>query len=98
MAFADALRTRGILERAGFREVAFETIDEPIHVGGGLVDLDETVAFMTRIGPTAGALRQADPEARAAALLAMREAVAPYHGAAGLVMPASVWVVSAVNG
>jgi hypothetical protein len=98
MAFADALRTRGILERAGFREVAFESIDEPIHVGGGLVELDDIVAFMTRIGPTAGALRQADPEAREAALAAMREAVSPYHGAAGVVMPASVWVVSAVNG
>ena len=98
MAFADALRTRGILERAGFREVAFESIDAPMNVGGGLDDLDETVAFMTRIGPTAGALRQADPEARAAAIAAIREAVSPYHGKGGVVMPASVWVVTAVNG
>jgi SAM-dependent methyltransferase len=98
MAFADALRTRGILERAGFKEVAFETIDQPMNVGGGFADLEETVAFMTRIGPTAGALRQADPEARAAAIVAIREAVAPYHGKAGVVMPASVWVVTAVNG
>ncbi|MEP7124635.1 MAG: class I SAM-dependent methyltransferase [Byssovorax sp.] len=98
MAFADALRTRGILERAGFREVAFEVVDAPMNVGGGLADLDATVAFMTRIGPSAGALRQADPDARAAAIVAMREAVAPYHGSSGVVMPASVWIVTAVNG
>jgi SAM-dependent methyltransferase len=98
MAFADAQRTRGILERAGFREVAFEAVDAPMNVGGGLGDLDDTVAFMTRIGPTASLLRQAAPEARAAALTEIREALAAYHGPSGVVMPASVWVVTAVSG
>jgi SAM-dependent methyltransferase len=98
MAFADALRTRGILERAGFTEVGFEAVNEVMNVGGGLRDLDETVAFMTEIGPVATALRQADPEARAAAVVALREAVLPYHGAGGVRMPASCWVVTAVSG
>jgi SAM-dependent methyltransferase len=98
MAFADAQRTRGILERAGFREVAFESVDAPMNVGGGLDDLDDTVAFLTRIGPAAGLLRQAAPEARAAAIAEIREALSAYHGPSGVVMPASVWVVTAVNG
>ncbi len=98
MAFADALRTRGILERAGFAEVGFEAVHEVMSLGGGLRDLDETVDFMTQIGPTATALRQADPEARASALAALRAAVLPYHGAGGVRMPASCWVVTAVNG
>ncbi len=98
MAFADALRTRGILERAGFREVGFESVDAPMNVGGGLADLDDTVAFMTRIGPAAGLLRQAAPEARAAAVAAIREALSRYHGPSGVVMPAAVWVVTALNG
>ena len=98
MAFADEARTRGILEGAGFRDVAFEAMDAPMNVGGGLDSLDETVDFMTRIGPTAGALRQAPPEARAAALDAIREALSPFHGPGGVVMPASVWLVTGVNG
>ncbi len=98
MAFADAQRTRGILERAGFREVAFEPFDAPMNVGGGLDDLDDTVTFMTRIGPTASLLRQAAPEARAAAITAIREVLSAFHGPSGVVMPASVWVVTAVNG
>jgi SAM-dependent methyltransferase len=98
MAFADAQRTRGILERAGFAEVGFEAVNEVTSLGGGLVDLDETVAFLAEIGPTAKLLREADPEARAAAMAAIREALAPYHGAGGVRMPASCWVVTAVNG
>jgi len=97
MAFADALRTRGILERAGFAEVGFEAVNEMMNVGGGLRELDEAVAFMTEIGPAASALRQADPEVRAAAVTSIRAAVAPYHGEGGVRMPASCWVVTAVN-
>ena len=98
MAFADALRTRGILERAGFTEVGFEAVNEVMNLGGGLRDLDETVAFMTEIGPAATALRQASPEVRAAAVVSLRAAVLPYHGAGGVRMPASCWVVTALNG
>lgn len=97
MAFADEARTRGVLEGAGFRDVAFEVIDTPMNVGGGLDSLEDTVEFMTRIGPAARALAQAAPEARAAAIVSIREAMAPYHSEAGVVMPASVWLVTAVN-
>jgi len=30
--------------------------------------------------------------------VAIRGAISPYHGKGGVVMPASVWVVTAVNG
>jgi SAM-dependent methyltransferase len=98
MGLADGARTKGILERAGFAEVALEAVDEVMNLGGGLVDLDETVAFMTEIGPAARPLRQAAPEARAAAVAALREAVLPYHGPSGVHMPAACWIVTAVNG
>ena len=97
MAFADGDRTRDILERAGFAAVGLEVVNETINVGGGLTKLDEIVAFMTEIGPAASALRQADPAVRPAALASMREAVLPYHGSEGVRMPASCWVVTAVN-
>ncbi len=97
MAFADEERTRGILERAGFAEVALERVNEPMNLGGGISDLDETVAFMTQIGPAATALRQADPAVVPAAVASLREAVLPYHGPGGVVMPASCWLVTAVN-
>jgi ubiquinone/menaquinone biosynthesis C-methylase UbiE len=97
MAFADGERTRGILERAGFAEVALEEVNELMDMGGGLSDLDETVAFMTKIGPAASALRGAEPEVLAAAVASIREALLPYQGAEGVKMPASCWVVTAVN-
>jgi SAM-dependent methyltransferase len=98
MAFADAARTRGILEDAGFLEVVFEPLDAPMNLGGGLADLDETIAFMSRIGPAARLLQTAAPEVRAAARVSIREALLPYHGPSGVVMPASVWLVTAKNG
>ncbi len=97
MAFADGERTRGILERAGFAEVALEEVNEMMDVGGGLKDLDETLAFLTKIGPAAAALRGAEPEVYAAGVASIREALLPYHGAEGVKMPASCWVVTAVN-
>lgn len=97
MAFADGERTRDILDRAGFAAVSLEVVNEMMNLGGGLTDLDETVAFMTEIGPAATALRQADPGLRPAVLASLREALSPYHGPEGVKMPASCWVVTAVN-
>lgn len=97
MAFADQERTRGLLERAGFAEVALEPLDATLDLGGGIANLDEVVDFMTRIGPSATALRQADPALRGAAVAAMRDSLLPYHGPDGVRMAAACWLVTAVN-
>jgi SAM-dependent methyltransferase len=94
-AFADPERVRGILESAGFRDVALEPHAQELTVGGGGEDLDRAVEFMLQMGPTAAALRQ-DPNADLARVkAAVREALAPYQTPRGLVMDSAAWLVTA---
>ncbi len=48
-AFADADRVAGILEGAGFTDVAVDAATQPLLLGGGL-DLDEAVAWLSEGG------------------------------------------------
>ena len=93
LAFADAERVRGILERAGFADVAFESVDETLTLGGG-GDLDETVEFMLRMGPVARVLRDADPACLPRAAAAVREALSGCATPDGVRMGSGAWVVS----
>ncbi len=92
-AFADSGRVRGFLERAGFTEVAFEELDRVLEVGAG-AGLDETAAFLTRIGPAGAALASADPDTIHRAVEAIRAAIAPYHTPEGVRMPSATWIVT----
>ena len=89
-AFADPDRVRGILTLAGFTDIAIQPFDARIGGGG----LDETVAMTFRIGPLGAALREYQDAAPKVAE-AVRQAVAAYETADGVLMPAAVWVVSA---
>jgi SAM-dependent methyltransferase len=94
-AFADPERVRGILERAGFRDIALEPHAQELTVGGSGADLDRAVEFMIQMGPTAVALRQ-NPDADIARVkAAVREALAPYQTPRGLVMGSAAWLVTA---
>lgn len=94
-AFADSGKVRGILERAGFAEVAFEPIDRELTVGGEGGDLERAVEFLMNMGPAANAIRQAPQEARPIAMRAIREALAPFHGEGGVRMRSAAWIVTA---
>ena len=97
-AFGDAERVRGLLERAGLADVAFEDLRLPLALGGG--GLDEAVEFALEIGPASAALREADvgPELRERVARAVREALAPFADAEERVRLASAaWIVSARN-
>jgi SAM-dependent methyltransferase len=96
-AFADSGKVRGILERAGFVEVAFEPIDRDLTVGGEGSNLDRVVEFLMNMGPAATAIRQAPPEARPKAMQAIREAIAPFHTEGGVKMAAAAWIVTALS-
>lgn len=93
-AFADAERVRAILTGAGFADVHCEAHDETLNVGGAS-DLDQVVNFLLEIGPTARALKEADPQVLPAVTAAVRAALEPYHGANGVRMTGAVWVVTA---
>ncbi len=83
------------LEIAGFDSVDFERIDGPVTVGASLED---AVRFQLAIGPAGEVFREAGEEAerqRGKIEHAMREALAPYHGKEGVVMPSSSWSITA---
>jgi SAM-dependent methyltransferase len=89
-AFANADRVRGILESAGFGDVEITAHDE--QVGSG--DLDTMLAVCTRVGALGKILRE-NPELRAAALPAVRSALAAHDGPDGVRLNAATWVVTA---
>jgi len=93
--FADPERVRTILVRAGFVEIAFEELREMLTVGGG-ASLDQTVQFLLQgVGPTSAALREADPAVRPRVAAAVRDALAPFHTAAGVRLGSAAWIVTA---
>ncbi len=94
LAFADRDRVTAILEGAGFHHVAFDALDMPMAVGGATT-LEETVEFLTSIGPAARALREAPREVIPAAKASMHEALAPFLTPAGVLLQGSVWLVTA---
>jgi len=94
-AFADPDHVRGILDRAGFSDVALESVQMKLLIGGGR-DLDATVDFALKMGPAARALRDAaDPAVVPLVIAAVREALKPYQGADGVRMDSASWVVTA---
>lgn len=94
-AFADDARVRGILERAGFRDVAFEPLERTVIIGGPGASVDQAVEFMSQMGPAAAAFKDATPAARAAAAVAIRETFLPHQRDDGVRMGAAVWIVTA---
>ena len=89
-AFADATRIRAILTEAGFdphRDHALRHAHRQRRDGRDLGNLSPR-------GPLGAALRE-NPGHAEAVLGVVREALAPYLTAEGVLMPAAVWIVSA---
>jgi SAM-dependent methyltransferase len=89
-AFAKPERVRGILEKAGFGEIDITARDEQVGSGG----LDAMLAVFSRVGALGRILRE-NPELRAAALPAVRSALASHDGPDGVRLNAATWIVTA---
>ena len=96
-AFASEERVHRILGRAGFTGIAMEAcpLSFDIAVGRGL---DAAVQGALEIGPTHRALEGQPAELRAAAIASLREALAPLAKGDTVVLPGSVWIVTARAG
>jgi SAM-dependent methyltransferase len=92
--FADSERVEGILRDAGFEDVGHESVEHDLLLAGGR-PLDQTVRFLTQLGPAGAALREASSEVREAVISEIRSAVEPYEDSDGFRMPAAVWIVTA---
>lgn len=95
-AFADAGRVRGILEGAGFHEVALTAVELSFDIGTGR-GLDAAVEVAMGLGPASRALEGQSPELRAEAAKAVRAALARYHVGNVVALPGAIWIVGATN-
>lgn len=93
-AFDDPARVRGILDAAGWRDVAIAPHDTALRLAAA-GDVEEAARGATRVGPLARALAGAGEDVRMGAEAAAVEALRPYDGPEGVVLPGAVWLVSA---
>ena len=92
---ANADTTSGILMAAGFTEICLRRCDLPIKIGS---DVDEAVEIIMSLGPAGEILRLAVDNAahlHEPIAQALRDGLADWTGPAGVVAPASTWIVSA---
>lgn len=91
-ALADDSRLRGILEGAGFADVAIEAREIDISPGGGSVE--EAVETFLSVGPVGGALREAaaGEELRSRVAEAVRRVFAQAEEGGALRMSSAVWL------
>jgi SAM-dependent methyltransferase len=96
-AFASEARVHRILGGAGFTGIAMEAcpLSMDIAIGGGL---DAAVQGALEIGPTHRALEGQPAEVRDAAINSLREALAPLAKGDAVLLPGSVWIVTAKVG
>lgn len=94
--FASEERVHRILGQAGFSDVKMEACELAldISVGGGL---EAAVKSALQIGPASRALDGQPVEVIAAAENSIREALAPFARDQMVVLPASIWIVTARN-
>ena len=91
---ADADRTGGILEAAGFRDVTFDDVAAPFFVG---TDTDDAFDFARGMGPARGLLDDLDADATARALDELRATLDAHHTGDGVVFDSRIWVITAVR-
>jgi SAM-dependent methyltransferase len=91
-ALANPDRVHGILGAAGFDEIGFEPIDEPVEFGS---DADDAYAFMRTIGIVEGLTHDLDEAGRAQALTELQKTVIAHDGADGVLFGTSAWLITA---
>lgn len=93
-AFADPERVSAVLE-SGWSELSFEDVDFTYIAGEGADPVGDAMAFFSRIGPFAAAMRER-PESEQADLRAALRALAERHSdGMRVAFPAAAWIVSA---
>jgi SAM-dependent methyltransferase len=85
--------TTGILERAGFDDVRFDDVDEPVFYGPDVAGALEWVCSFRDVSDVLSSL---DPEARGRAVQRLREVMAAHcQDDRGVVFASRTWLISA---
>ncbi|MCL2778263.1 MAG: class I SAM-dependent methyltransferase [Polyangiaceae bacterium] len=88
----DPTRLRTILEGAGLRDVKHAPLDPLLRVGA---TPDDAAPFAVQSGPLARALMGVSEDSMSAVRAQVRRALAAYETDAGVVLPGTMWLVSA---
>lgn len=91
-ALADPDRVRRILGAAGYEEIGFEPIDEPIEFGS---DAEDAFAFVRTIGIVEGLTHDLDDDGRARALAEVQKTLAAHATQDGVLFGTSAWLITA---
>ena len=91
-ALADPERVRGILSAAGYEDVGFEPVDEPIDFGP---HADDAFAFVSNLGIVEGLTQDLDAAGRERALDGLRQTVVAHESADGVLFGTSAWLITA---
>jgi SAM-dependent methyltransferase len=94
--FANEQRVHRILADAGFQSVTLEPRDFELDIacGGGI---EEALEAAMALGPTSRALRDQDPETRAAVATSIRRTLQPYQRGKQVALAGGIWLVTANN-
>ena len=93
-AFASEQRVRGILNAAGFTGIQMEPCPLMLDAAIGR-GLDGAVQGALEIGPVSRALDGQPADLRAAAAKSIRETLAAFAKGDAVLLPASIWIVTA---
>ena len=93
-AFASEARVHRILGEAGFSGIEMEPYNLALDLAIGR-GLDAAVEGALEIGPAARALAEQPPDVRAAAANSIREALTAFVSGQKVLLPASIWIVTA---
>lgn len=93
--FADPEIARARLETAGYRDVRFSALDEPMCFGR---DADDAYSFLSTFGITRGLTHDLDEDSRAASLAAMRKLVEAHETPDGVLLSSAAWLIEATRG
>ena len=91
---ADRDQTDGIIAAAGFEDIRFEKVEEPVFLGA---DADDAFSFLSTSGMTRGLTQDLDDAGRAAALDALHACLRAQETSDGVLFRGSAWLVRATR-
>jgi SAM-dependent methyltransferase len=91
---ADQTITTDRLRAAGYDDVTFTALAEPMFFGK---DADDAYSFVSTLGITRGLTADLDDATKAAALELLHQALADHETADGVVFSSSAWLITATN-
>lgn len=93
-AFADSERVTGILQEAGFSNIAIESYNPEMRFGEAPT-LAQNVREMAMIGPVSRLIAGQETEVLERVFSAMEEALAPHYRDGAICLPGAIWFVTA---